>query len=395
MGLWLRQSTAVTIKLGPFLDSTDGVTAETGLTIAQADVRLSKNGGDYAQKNEATSATHDELGEYDVPLDTTDTNTLGRLKIVVAASGAIPVWKEFMVVPANVYDALIAGSDNLEVDTVAVSGDSVAADNLEADYDGTGYNKSASTIGTTTTNSDMRGTDNAALASVCTEARLSELDAATAGKMANQVDIIEADTTSLNDTKVPDTISLANINAEVDTALTDYGANTTTPPTAAAIRAEIDANSTQLAAILADTNELQTDWANSGRLDVILDAIKAVTDNLPNSGQLTDLATAANLAIIDGLIDTLVARIPDTVSLTNINAQVVDALATDTYAEPGSVPSANVSLADKINWLFALARNKITQTSTTMTLRNDADDADIATATVSDDGSTATRGEFS
>ena len=34
-------------------------------------------------------------------------------------------------------------------------------DNLEADYDGTGYDKANSTIGTTTTNSDMRGTDSA------------------------------------------------------------------------------------------------------------------------------------------------------------------------------------------------------------------------------------------
>jgi hypothetical protein len=37
----------------------------------------------------------------------------------------------------------------------------------------------------------MRGTNSAALASVCTEARLSELDEATAGKMANQVDLIQ------------------------------------------------------------------------------------------------------------------------------------------------------------------------------------------------------------
>src|SRR3990170_487179 len=51
---------------------------------------------------------------------------------------------------------------------------------------------------TTTTNTDMRGTNSAALASVCTETRLSELDAGTGGKMANQVDIIEVDTTSLN-----------------------------------------------------------------------------------------------------------------------------------------------------------------------------------------------------
>ncbi len=73
----LRQSVAVTLKMGPFVDETDGKTAETGLTISQADVRLSKNGGNMAQKNESSSATHDENGYYDVDLDTTDTGTLG------------------------------------------------------------------------------------------------------------------------------------------------------------------------------------------------------------------------------------------------------------------------------------------------------------------------------
>lgn len=101
--MWLKQSTAATIKLGPFLDDADGKTAETALTIAQADIRLSKNGGDIAQTNNAAGATHDELGYYDVPLDTTDTNTLGRLKVAVSESGALPVWQDFMVVPANVW----------------------------------------------------------------------------------------------------------------------------------------------------------------------------------------------------------------------------------------------------------------------------------------------------
>ena len=35
-------------------------------------VRLSKNGGDIAQKNEAASLTHDELGVYGCPIDATD-----------------------------------------------------------------------------------------------------------------------------------------------------------------------------------------------------------------------------------------------------------------------------------------------------------------------------------
>jgi len=126
--LFLKQSTAVTVKIGPFLDDTDGKTAETGLTIAQADVRLSKNGGDIAQKNDSTSCTHDELGIYDCPLNATDTDTLGRLQLWVHKSGALPVWHEYMVIPANVYDSLFS-TDKLQVDITQVAGNTVSGVN--------------------------------------------------------------------------------------------------------------------------------------------------------------------------------------------------------------------------------------------------------------------------
>lgn len=64
-------------------------------------------------------------------------------------------------------------------------------------------------------------------------------------------------------------------------------------------------------------------------------------------------------------------------------------------AEPGAVPSLTANLKTAVSWLLALARNKVTQTSTTSTLRNDADSGNIATSTVSDDGTTFTRGEWS
>lgn len=131
----LRQSTAATVVLGPFVDSTDGVTAETALTIAQADIRLSKNGGAFAQTNNAAGATHMENGYYSVPLDTTDTGTLGRLTVAVSESGALPVWREFQVVPANVYDSLVLGTDALQVDTVQVSGTVQTANDVGADVD--------------------------------------------------------------------------------------------------------------------------------------------------------------------------------------------------------------------------------------------------------------------
>jgi hypothetical protein len=85
----------------------------------------------------------------------------------------------------------------------------------------------------------------------------------------------------------------------------------------------------------------------------------------------------------------------DMLTAASVNAQVVDALSVDTYAEPAAVPAATATLKDMLHWLFTLARNKYTQTATTAAVRNDADGANIAAAVVSDDGTTYTRGEFS
>jgi hypothetical protein len=122
---WLKQSTAVEVKVGPFLDETDGKTAETGLTVSQADVRLAKNGGDWAQKNETTSLVHEENGWYRCLLDATDTNTLGVLMLAIHESGALPVWVEFMVAPANIWDSLF-GADLLQVDAQQWLGGTIA-----------------------------------------------------------------------------------------------------------------------------------------------------------------------------------------------------------------------------------------------------------------------------
>jgi hypothetical protein len=112
MSIFLRQSTAVDVAIGPFLDATDAVTAETALTISQADVRLKKNNGAWAQVSDATSATHEENGWYEKELDATDTDTCGRLLIAVHESGALPIWHEFWVLEEAIYDALFAASAN-------------------------------------------------------------------------------------------------------------------------------------------------------------------------------------------------------------------------------------------------------------------------------------------
>ena len=93
-----------------------------------------------------------------------------------------------------------------------------------------------------------------------------------------------------------------------------------------------DAGGLDIDAKLANCNEVTaarmgalTDWINGGRLDLLLDAIKAVTDALPNAGALTDLASAVNLATVAGYLDTEIAAIkavtdviPDAGALTTI-----------------------------------------------------------------------------
>jgi len=120
----LRQNTSVDVPVGPFLDDTDGKTAETGLTITQPDIRLKKNGGAWAQKNAVQTLTHEENGFYEVTLDATDTNTLGLLRLAIAESGALPVWEDFMVVTANVFDSLFS-TDILDVSVTQVNGSAV------------------------------------------------------------------------------------------------------------------------------------------------------------------------------------------------------------------------------------------------------------------------------
>lgn len=109
--MFLRQSAAATLRLGPFLDKTDGVTEETGLSMAATDVQLSKGGGAFGNKNDATAPVHDEEGWYSCVLDATDTATLGILIVKVqAAATHLPVWHSFVVVPADVYVTLVAGT---------------------------------------------------------------------------------------------------------------------------------------------------------------------------------------------------------------------------------------------------------------------------------------------
>lgn len=191
----------------------------------------------------------------------------------------------------------------------------------------------------------MRGTDSAALASVATEARLAELDAAN----------IPADIDTLL-TRVPDTISLAAINAEVDTALTDYDA---------VVPADLN---DPTAATIADA---VWDEAKSGHV---------------GAGSFGEEVQAHALSSEVSALNDL--------SAAEVNAEVLDVLNTDTFGEPTGVPPATASIVTKLGYVYMKDRNRVDVTATDKTFYDDGGSAEWKKA-LTDDGTTYSEAEGS
>jgi len=125
-----------------------------------------------------------------------------------------------------------------------------------------------------------------------------------------------------------------------------------------------------------------------------------VSSNVPAfvNGIANDTITATSIAagaITSSEAPNLDAAVSTRATPAQVNSEVLDVLNTDTFAEPGQeAPPATTTLIKKIGYLYKFLRNKITQTSTTLSVF--ADDAATVDqkATVSDDATTYTRGEI-
>lgn len=117
----MRQSTSVTVVVGPFLDSTDGITPETALSIPAASVLISKAGGTFSAKAEASACTHQTGGLYTCTFNATDTGTRGNFFVSIQVAGALPVWERFVIYNQDGYDFLFSTS-NLFALATTISG---------------------------------------------------------------------------------------------------------------------------------------------------------------------------------------------------------------------------------------------------------------------------------
>jgi hypothetical protein len=124
--MFIRQSTAVTVRLGPAVSITDGFTPVTGATPV---IRVAKNGVAAGARSSGGAVTHDENGYYLVPLDTTDTNTVGILELETTdAAVYVPFWAKFEVLPGAVYDALVSATGaGIRSDVQAIAAGAITA----------------------------------------------------------------------------------------------------------------------------------------------------------------------------------------------------------------------------------------------------------------------------
>jgi hypothetical protein len=260
---FLKQSTQKDVVIGPVWSTADYTyKADLAYNAAGIDLNLNKHGAAKTDVTLANSAGDeyfraDVNGYYILTLSATDTNTLGTLRITLQATGYMMAPIDFTVLPANVYDSLIAGSDYLEIDVTNWKGSAAAA------MTGDAYARLGAPAG----------------ASIAADIVVID----------NFVDDLEGRLTS----------------------------------TRAGYLDQLEHVADHLDNILGDTNELQTDLVNGGRLDLLIDAIKAKTDNLPASpaavGSAMTLtaaydaaktaATQASVDTIDNFLDTEVAAI--------------------------------------------------------------------------------------
>jgi hypothetical protein len=128
----------------------------------------------------------------------------------------------------------------------------------------------------------------------------------------------------------------------------------------------------------------------SGSVGSVTGAVGSVTGNVGGNVAGSVGSVTGNVGgNVAGTVGSLAAQ-----AKADVNAEVVDALNTDTYAEPGQgAPGATVSLVQKIGFLYKAWRNKHTQTATEYALYADDTTTKDQEAVVSDDATTFERGE--
>jgi hypothetical protein len=377
--MFLKQSTAVVVNFGAFVDKTDGVTLETGLVSAldhaSTGIFLSKNGGALTIRHATvTATTYGAYGMYLVTLDTTDTNTLGSLRMSFSeAATCLPVWSDFQVVPANIYDSLVSGSDLVDVSMTQILGTAVS---------------SPATAGILDVN--LKNIANAAVSTSTAQLGVNAVQAGATAWGSGAITAASIASDAITDAKVAADVTIASVTGAVGSVTGAVGSVT---GAVGSVTGNVGGN------VVGSVGSV------TGLTAADVGAIKAKTDNLPSDpadqslimAGIDDLPTNAELATALGTADDAVLAAVaalNNLSAAQVNAEVVDVIRTDTISELAQgAPAATPTVATALMLLYMALRNQITVTGSSMTVSNDAGTV-ISKKALSDDAVTYTEAEM-
>lgn len=369
----LKANTQVVVTIGPFVDITDGLTPETGITLSGADeAELIKHGAttvvDIAAATWAAVTSCD--GYYSLTLTTAHTDTEGMLTIVVQDdSVCLPVRAVFQVLSEAAYDSLYAAKDTgyMDINVKAISEDETAADNAELAFDGTGYGFTNCTIPTVTTLTGHTAQTADHTAGIANIPTVAEFNART---------LVAADYTVVSDlgtvqtgdsyarlgaagvglTAIPwNSAWDAEVRSECADALTAYAAPTKT---------EMDSAFTEIKGAT---------WASgTDTLEAIRDRgdaewVTATGFATPTNITAGTITTATNLTNAPTAGDLTAAM------KTSVNSEVADVVKTDTISEMSQgIPPSTPTLEEAIMYIYMALRNKIDVDAALKEFYNDA-----------------------
>lgn len=274
-----KQSTSVTLIVGPILDSTGA--EYSGAVIG--DLSISKNGGTLTALAAAATLTHVANGQYTLVLTTGNTDTLGVLQITCNKSTYQMRVVERHIVPANIYDSIVLGSDLLDISAVQWLGAAIAT---------------PSTAGLPDVNAKQAG--GVAWASGAITAAAIGADAITAAKIADGA--IDAATFAAG------AINAAAIGAD---AITDakVASDVTIASVTGSVGSVVGMAASDVAAIKAKTDNLPSDPADQSLVIAATDAV------------MTRLGTPAG-ASVSADVGTVIGRLPTALVGGRIDASV-------------------------------------------------------------------------
>ena len=352
--LILKQSTSIDIRMGPFVDVTNGATPETGITLGAADQAevLKANGAATVAMGGTFAAVTDADGWYDYTVAAGDVDTIGEVVFVVQdVSVCLPVYTRAYVVEEAVYDAMYGATSAgpLQATTAGRTLDILATGEVPIDFD--------TSIGT--------------LAAAQIEA--SALDGKgdwNVGKTGYS--LTQSFPTNFADMSITVTTGLVDITQAAADKAWATAARVLTAGTNIALAKGVG---------LTGLNDIPaTDIVSAGAITTLSGAVV----NVDTVDAVTGL-TASNLD----------ATISSRATPVQVNTEVLDVMNVDTITLPGqTAPPLAPTHRQAIGWLYKAFRNRKTQTATQWSLLANDESTVDAKATVSDDTTTAIKQEI-